>query len=212
MRFHNRKEAGKLLADALIKYRGEEVIVYALPRGGVVLGYEVANALNAPLDLLIARKIAHPASPEYAIAAVTESGEMSVSEPELALLDKKWFREAAEKQREEAKRRRVKYLGDRSSAETAGKTAIIVDDGLATGLTMEAGIKELKKLHPKKIVVAVPVAPADTKIKISKMVDEIIVLCTPEIFLGAVGNYYTEFPQVEDEEVIRLMKLIPPHS
>jgi putative phosphoribosyl transferase len=208
MQFIDRKDAGKQLAHTLEKYRGTDAIIFALPRGGVILGYEIAKALDLPLDLVIARKIGHPVSPEYAIASVTENGEMSVNEAEVAQVKKEWFDQEVKKEQEEAKRRREKYLEGISPPNVSGRTAIIVDDGLATGLTMESCIKEVRKRGPKKIVVAVPVSPADTKLKITKLADEMIVLSTPVVFLGAIDNYYDKFPQVEDEEVIELMRSI----
>jgi predicted phosphoribosyltransferase len=195
-----------MLGDALRTYRGKSGIVYALPRGGVVLGAEVARALDMPLDLLITRKIGHPQQPEYAIGAVVESGEMIVNEEEVARVDPRWFREAVAAERDEARRRRELYLGSRAPMPVAGKSAIIIDDGIATGLTMEVAIRDARRREPARLVVAVPVAPADTVKRLSALVDDFVVLGGTDDFLGAVGAYYDDFPQVSDGEVIDLMR------
>lgn len=205
-RFENREDAGKQLAAALKKYKEKDVVVYALPRGGVVCGAEVAKALGAPLDLLIGRKIGHPYNEEYAIGAVAEDSCSIMNEGEAASVDKAWLEREIEKQKQEAKRRRETYLGARPPVQAEGKTAIIVDDGLATGLTMRLAIKELKHRNPARIVVAVPVSPKDTADEIAKEVDEVVAIESSLSFLGAIGAYYNEFPQLEDSEVIRLMQ------
>lgn len=206
--FKNRSEAGKLLATLLSKYKGEAVVIFALPRGGVVCAVEIAKKLKAPLDLIITRKIGHPSLSEYAIAAIAEDGHVVKNEEEVRAVDKKWFKKETERQRLEAKRRRALYLGARSPFSPEGKIAILVDDGIATGLTMRVAILELKHRHPKKLVVATPIAPEDTADKIALEVDEFIALNTPNIyeFLGAIGAYYDEFLPVEDEEVVKIMK------
>lgn len=205
MRFHNRQQAAEELAKVLDDYRGQDIVVYALPRGGVLLGKVIAEKLHAPLDLLIPRKIGHPTMEEYAIAAVTEFGAIIENSAEVAIVDPAWFRTEVQKQRQEAKRRREKYLQNRSQAEVSGKTAIIVDDGIATGLTMKAAITDLKRLHPSRIVIAVPIAPQDTIKELETLVDKVIVIEKPFIFLGAIGSYYDSFEQVSDEEVVKLM-------
>jgi len=210
MRFRDRADAGKKLAQALMKYQGQNGVVYALPRGGVVLGAEVASALGMPLDLLIPRKIGHPLQPEYAIGAVVESGEMVSNQREVARVDPQWFRQEVEAERQEARRRRELYLGGREPAPVEGKTAIIVDDGIATGLTMEASIREVRRRKPGHLVVAVPVAPPDTVERMSREVDEFVVLDRSPYYLGAVGAYYDSFYQVTDEEVVALLRLVVP--
>ncbi len=207
MLFENRADAGKKLADALENYKSKDAVVYALPRGGVVLGYEVAKKLGAPLDLVITRKIGHPSQPEYAVCAVAEDGHMICNEDERAALDKKWFESEVEKERKEARRRREKYLSGRKPVSCRGKTAIIVDDGIATGLTMFLAVDEVKHENPKEIVIAVPVVPKDTAEKIKKKA-KLVALDIPEIYRGAVGAYYDNFPQVSDEEVIELLSKI----
>jgi predicted phosphoribosyltransferase len=207
MRFTDRQDAGRQLAEALAKYRGSDVIVYALPRGGVIPGFEIAQALGAPLDLIITRKIGHPYQPEYAIAAVAEDGHMIGTAGELEAMDTRWLEEEKKRQQKEARRRRETYLGEREAMPVEGKVAILVDDGIATGLTMRVGILELKHRHPKKIVVAVPVVPASTADLIRSEADELVALDIPTDgqYLGAVGAYYDEFQPVEDEQVISLI-------
>ncbi|MBI3778493.1 MAG: phosphoribosyl transferase [Gammaproteobacteria bacterium] len=206
MRFRDRADAGKRLAQALKTYQGRDGVVYALPRGGVVLGAEVARALGMPLDLLIPRKIGHPLQPEYAICAVVENGEMVCNQHEVARVDPQWFKQEVEAERQEARRRRELYLGGREPAPVQGKTAIIVDDGIATGLTMEVSIRDARRRQPAHLVVAVPVAPPDTVERMSREVDEFVVLDRSPYYLGAVGAYYDYFAQVTDEEVIALLR------
>jgi putative phosphoribosyl transferase len=206
--FRDRADAGRRLAAVLMKYRGESVGVFALPRGGVVLGVEIARYLQAPLDLIVVRKIGHPQSPEYAIGAVTEDGDVVLNRQEAETLDPAWIATTAEAELREARRRRSIFLPDRPPISAEGKIAIIVDDGVATGLTMEAGIHQLRKQHPLKVVVAVPVAAAGTVKRLSPEVDEIVVLHEPTEF-GAVGAFYSDFGQLSDGEVIALVKSSP---
>jgi predicted phosphoribosyltransferase len=204
MIFKDRADAGRKLADALSAYKGDNVVVYALPRGGVVLGTEIARSLNAPLDLIIVRKIGHPYSPEYAIAAVAEDGHTVMNRLEVDSVDKPWFDEAVRTQQQEARRRRELYTRGRPPIPATDKTAILVDDGLATGLTMFAAVQEVQHAHPRKIVVAVPVAPPQTVEELTQVADDVVALyVTPDF--GAIGAFYYRFGQVSDEEVIELM-------
>jgi len=203
--FKNRVEAGERLAGILEKYRGSDAVVLALPRGGVVLARVVAKALDLPLGIVVVRKIGHPYNPEFAIAAISESGQIVKNEEQVKNIDQKWFQEEQIRQLNEAKRRREKYWGGQKPIDIKGKTVIIVDDGLATGLTMMAAIAEVKAQNPQKIVIAVPVSPVDTANKIESMVDEFVAIIIPELFIGAIGSYYEEFTQVSDEEVIELI-------
>ena len=208
--FLDRTDAGKRLAQALLQYKREPVVVYALPRGGVVLGVEVARALDAPLDLIVVRKIGHPLSPEYAIGAVAEDGYVVTDPVEIATIDRRWVVRAAEAELREARRRRTLFLRGRSPVDVREKTAIIVDDGLATGLTMQAAIHEVRNRGPRRVVVAVPVAAAETVNKIRPEVDDQIILYIPPGFFGAVGSFYQRFEQVSDEEVPALIKSMTP--
>ena len=206
MRFSDRKEAGRKLAAELGGYRGDDVVVYALPRGGVVLGYEISRALHVPLDLIITRKIGHPYNPEYAIGAITEEGEALYEERERVEADQDWLKKAAEKERREALRRRRVYLNGRKRTSAQGKRAIVVDDGVATGLTLRAALLSLRKDKPKELIVAIPVAPHDVVQVLRNEADTVVVLEDAKEYLGAVGAYYDEFPQVSDEEVVHFLR------
>jgi predicted phosphoribosyltransferase len=206
MRFHDRIDAGRRLATKLSAYRGADVVVYPLPRGGVPLGIEIARALGCPLGLIIPRKIGHPYSPEYAICAVAESGETVCNPEELARVDPAWFERRVEEERTESKRRRERYFKGRAPVPVEGRTAIIVDDGIATGLTMRAAIKDARQRGAARVVVAVPVAPADTAALLRQEVDEVVAVSIDEHYLGAVGAYYDDFRQVSDDEVVAMLE------
>jgi predicted phosphoribosyltransferase len=205
MYFIDRADAGRKLAKLLLKYRGRDGVVLALPRGGVPVAAEVARALEMPLDLITARKVGHPGNPEYAIAAVTETGELAVNPDEVAELDRHWFDRAVAAQREEAQRRHERYIGDRPPIPVAGRVAIVVDDGIATGLTVRAAIMQARKRKPGKLILAVPVAPRDTADSLANDVDEFIACDVPAMFMGAVGAYYQDFSQTSDEEVAAIL-------
>lgn len=206
MQIKDRVEAGKKLAKLLTEYQGQDVIVYALPRGGVVVGAGIARSLDAPLDLVITRKIGHPAQPEYAIAAVAENGHMETNLQELSVVDKSWLKEAIERERQEAARRKSVYLSGQKSLSASGKVAILVDDGVATGLTMKVAVKEIKHQHPAKTIIAVPVIPSKIAKELEPQIDELVALEITDQFMGAIGAYYQDFPEVSDEEVIQLLK------
>lgn len=208
MEFSDRRAAGKLLAEALKKYTHEKVVVFALPRGGVLTASEIAKALHAPLELILAHKIGHPYQPEYAIAAISEGGYVMENPSEVERVDPAWYASAKAREIEEIGRKRKAYLKGRGEIPIHDAVAILVDDGIATGLTMKAAILELKHRKPKKLVVAVPVAPFSTAQALKAMVDEFIGLHVPEEgnFRGAVGAYYRDFAQTEDQEVISLLE------
>ena len=201
--FQDRRAAGRRLAKALARYDGEDAVVYALPRGGVVLGDAVAKQLELPLALVIPRKIGHPDNLEYAVCAVTEEGELVCNEEESSALDPRWLRKAAGREQREARRRRAAYGSMRLSA--TGRVAIIVDDGIATGLTMRAAIRSLRRELPSEVIVAAPVAPREVVEYLRGEADDVVVLDDSEPFLGAIGAYYESFPQVTDEEVVQIM-------
>lgn len=208
MKFYNRQQAGQLLARKLKKYIDKDVVVYAIPRGGAVTANEIAKKLNAPLDLIIARKIGHPYNTEYAIAAISENGHIVSAKEELKTVDAKWLRGKIEEERMEIKRRKDTYLFGKESISPNGKIAVLVDDGVATGLTLRLGIMELKHQKPRKIIVAVPVISESIAKIIRSEVDELVTLIIPpdNVFLGGVGAYYDEFFQVTDEEVVKILK------
>lgn len=205
MIFKNRIEAGKKLAEKLKKYKNP--IVLSIPRGGVVIGHEIAKDLNCKHDVIIARKLGAPNNSELAIGAVTAEGDLYLDEAliEKMGVDHKYILGEQERQMKEAERREEIYRGGRKKIKTKGKTVIIVDDGLATGATMEAAVRSVKRGGAKKVVVAVPVAPADTEERYIKLGIDIVVLYSPESF-WAIGQFYQDFPQVSDEEVIELLK------
>lgn len=203
--FHDRADAGRQLAERLHEYAGQDCVVYALPRGGVILGAIIAKALHAPYDVVITRKIGHPINPEYAVCAISETGDLVCNEVERALLNPEWLRHAIEREKTEASRRRELYLAGRTHLSAQGKIAIIVDDGIATGLTMRAAIKEIARQHPLEIVVAVPVIPKETAELLQREDATLVAVSIPDEFLGAVGAYYDDFRQVTDAEVIAVL-------
>ena len=212
MRFKNRLEAGVQLAILLQKYAGDNLVVYALPRGGVPLGVEIAKKLHAPFDLVITKKIGHPGNPEYALCAIAEDGEPICNQDDIGYIDKHWLQEEIDRVRVEIKRRREKYFGEITHPDIEGKTAIIVDDGIATGYTMLAAINEIKRRKPGKIVVAIPITPEDTARELRKVTDDLVSVEIDPFYLGAVGAYYDDFSQVEDEEVIYLIQSLEEKS
>lgn len=202
--FDDRSHAGRLLAEKLKEFAGENTVVYALPRGGVVLGYEVAKVLDCPLDLVVSRKVGHPMNSEYAVCAVTENSPPICNQGEVASIEPGWLESEVLRQKAEIKRRKSLYPSPNISPK--GKKAIIIDDGIATGLTLLSAIEEVKSMEPELLIVAVPVSPSDTAETIRGMVDKFICLDIPMCYLGAVGMYYASFPQVSDDEVIELLK------
>ncbi len=204
MKFADRRDAGMRLAKALARYDSDDAVVYALPRGGVVLAREVATQLELPLALVIARKIGHPENEEYAICAVAEEGEPVCDTSESRTVDPAWLAEAVAKERSEAKRRRAAYDGPDIPA--TGKIAIIVDDGIATGLTMRAAIRALRRELPSEVIAAAPVAPHEVLDSLAREADDVVVLHVADPFMDAVGAYYDSFPPVSDDEVIAIMR------
>ncbi len=205
--FKDRKDAGKQLAEKLADYAGKEnVVVLALPRGGVVTGVEIANRLKAALDVFIVRKIGHPMEPELAAGAIAETGAIVYNKDVIASwgVTKEYLRGEAVRQREEIARRQELYRGGQKLVTLRGKTVILVDDGIATGATMKAAIEALKREQPGKLIAAVPVAPPETAVELGSMVDAFVCLDTPRDFM-AVGNYYAEFRQIMDAEVVALL-------
>ena len=203
--FIDRKDAGKQLAEKLSKYRGKNAVVLALPRGGVVIGYEISRALNLPLDIIVVRKIGHSNNPEYAICAVDERGSLLCNETEARSVDQNWLRAEALHQKEEALRRIKVYRGEKNPEEINNKIVILVDDGIATGLTIRAAVRSIQKQNPKELIIAIPIAPHETVVGLQKEA-EVVVLDDARDYLGAVGAYYNHFPQMSDQEVIELLK------
>ena len=204
--FKDRIDAGKKLVGRLWQYKNSNAIVLALPRGGVVVGYEVACLLGLPLDIVVARKIGHPQNPEYAICATNEKDTLLCNKAEARLVDRDWLKGEIGRQRKEAERRIKMYRVGKKPLQITNKVVIIIDDGIATGLTIRLAIKAVRKQKPNRIIIAVPVAPSDIVDKLRREVDEIIALESPEDFLGAVGAHYQEFETVDDDTVVRLLQ------
>jgi predicted phosphoribosyltransferase len=200
-------EAGKRLAEALLDYMEKDVIVLAIPRGGVVVGYEVAHRLRASLDLIIPRKIGAPSDPELAIGAVSQDGTMVLNNELVSMLriPENYIKKEADRQIREIERRMRNYRGEgKPLPALKGKTVILVDDGIATGATTRAAIQSIRKQKTAVLVVAVPVAPKDTIMTLKNEADRVVCLDTPESF-QAIGQFYEDFRQISDEEVIQLL-------
>lgn len=205
MIFKNRQDAGKKLAQELKDFKNaKDTIVCALPRGGVVLGYEIAKELNLPLDVVAPRKIGDPGNEEFAVGAITELGEFLPS-PDAEHISEKNLSNVIKKEIKESGRRLELYRPGMGDRDFVDKTILLVDDGIATGLTMEAAVKTLKSMDVKKIIIAVPISAEDSQKRLRKFVDRIITLDMP-MFFGSVGQFYEEFNQTRDEEVIDLME------
>jgi len=189
------------LADALKEYVDQECVVYGLPRGGVITAKEVADRLHAPLDVLITRKLGHPLNPEYAIGAVTDNGEVVLDDEAIAEVSREYLDAEIARRLQEARDRRRKYVGDHEPVPVEGKTAIVVDDGIATGYTLKAAVVSLKHRNPAFIVVAAPVGPRHALADLQTLADRVVIPYTPPDFF-AIGAYYDDFAPVADREVI----------
>jgi len=206
--FKNRNDAGAQLAVRLSQYKDrEDVLILALQRGGVVIGYELAQALNAPLDVLIVRKIGYPGQEELAIGAISETGSVVLNQSIIAVghPSEGYIKAAIERQKHELSRRVQLYRAGKGLPALAGKIALLVDDGVATGATIKAAIETLKQEKLARLVVALPVGPTETVDELRAMVDEVVCLETPLNFM-AVGIHYQDFTQVSDQEVVDLLK------
>jgi len=212
MPFRNRQEAGQKLAAALTQYKEQQPVVLALPRGGVPVAAEVAAALNAPLDLILVRKIGVPYQPELAMGAVVDGAEPIVVRNEdvirLSGIGKAEFQAVCDSELKEIERRRQRYLGGRERVDVADKTAIVIDDGVATGATTRAALRATRMRKPKRLVLAIPVAPTDSLAALREDADEVVCLEDHEFF-GAIGLYYSDFRQVSDPEVIATLERFP---
>jgi len=208
MPFADRRDAGRRLAAVLAKYQGEDAVVLALPRGGVPVASEIAARLNAPLDLILVRKIGVPTQPELAMGAVVDGlHPLTVRNQEVieaAGVTQKQFNAIRDHELGEIRRRRIAYLGVRRQSDIAGRVAIVVDDGVATGATAQAALRATKQRNPKKLVLAIPVAPTDTLAELRQEADEIVCLEEYQEF-SAIGFYYSNFNQLEDSDVREIL-------
>lgn len=204
--FNDRQDAAMRLADALKAYAGKNPLVLAIPRGAVPMARIIADALGGELDVVLVRKLRAPQQPELAIGSVNESGWTFIADHAAGYgADKAYIESEKRLQMDTIRKRRAQYTPIRPSIDPAGRTVIVVDDGLATGATMISALHGLRANHPQRLVCAVPVAPPDTLEKVAEMADEVVCLETPWSF-RAVAQFYRYFPQVDDDEVIEILK------
>jgi putative phosphoribosyl transferase len=207
--FRNREEAGRMLADKLSQYRNDPTaLLLALPRGGVAVGYQLSLALHLPLDVFITRKIGAPGNPEYAIGAVAETGSLYLNQEAVSSfgLSRHELDRLIHVQEKEIARRKDLYRQGRSLPQLTGRTVLLVDDGIATGSTFMASALAIRSLQPRRLVGAIPVGPPSTIREVRAHVDELVVLKTPDPF-EAVGNFFMDFTQVEDRDVVEYLNL-----
>ncbi len=201
--FRNREEAGQLLAQRLMDLKGDpNVVVLGVPRGGVLVAAEIARALQAPLDVYITRKLGAPGNPELAIGAIAEDGTLVLDHETIAMLNvpEAYLQEEQRRQQAEIRARTARYRSGRGPLSLTGKRVILVDDGVATGKTLEATIQALRQHPVRELILAVPVGPPSTIERLQRLVDRLEVLETPDVF-WAVGMFYEDFHQVDDSEV-----------
>ncbi|MGB3682468.1 MAG: phosphoribosyltransferase [Rubrobacteraceae bacterium] len=204
--FMDREDAGRQLAGLLSGYRDEDATVLALPRGGVPVGYEIARLLKAPLDVFVARKLGAPGRPELAIGAIAPGGVRIINERVVRQIGvpEGWIEAVSERELAEVGRRMRRFRGGGAGPEIRGRTVILVDDGIATGMTVRAAIQAIRKDFPRRIVLAVPVCAGATADELNSEVDELVCLQKPAD-LWAIGFWYENFHQLEDEEVLGLL-------
>jgi len=206
--FRDRTDAGRQLAAELLRFKDKDPVVLALPRGGVPIGREIAAMLDAPMDLILVRKIGAPGQPELALGAVVDgpNPELVINEDVKAMLHvgADYIAREEARQLDEIKRRRTLWLGARPRVAIAGKTALIVDDGIATGATVRAALHAVRRARPARLVLAAPVAPPDTVERLRADADEVVCLATPALF-WAISMFYGDFPQLDDAEVSAIM-------
>lgn len=206
MLLQDRTDAGEQLAEVVPSLNIKNTVVLALPRGGVPLGVIMAKKRGAPFDLILAKKIGHPTNSEYAIGAIAEGGRPILGEGYVEELHEKWVQDEVPRIQKEMLKKRELYRKVLPNQCLKDKDVLIVDDGIATGLTMFAAIKAVKERNPKSVSVAVPVIPKTTYEHLKQATEEVYMLEVPEHFLGGVGAYYEKFPQLTDEQVTEMLK------
>ncbi len=206
MQFRSRAEAAQMLAERLAEWRGKQAVVLAVPRGGVPMGALVATALDADLDVVLVRKLRSPMNPEFALGAIDEEGKVWIgSAVERFGIDERWVRQEAERQRAVIRVRRARYSEVHSPVEITGRTAIVVDDGVATGATMTAALRAIRARNPAYLICAIAVATPGAVQQLRTHCDAVVCLHATRAFF-AVGEFFRDFAQVSDEEVIDLLE------
>lgn len=205
MAFADREEAAHQLAERLASYHGQRSLVLAIPRGAVPMAKIIADALGGEVDVVLVRKLGAPGNPEYAIGSVTEAGDVYLSEDGKAIASPEYVEQEKEAQLQTIRKRRRLYTPVRPPIDPKDRVVIIVDDGIATGATMLAALESIRRRKPKKLIVAVGVAPKDSLRTLENAADEVVCLEVPVLFF-AVGQHFRDFPQVEDEEVVEILR------
>jgi putative phosphoribosyl transferase len=204
--FRNRIEAARRLAQELDRYRGRKPLVLAVPRGAVPMGRVIADQLEGELDVVLVHKLGAPGNPEYAIGAVNEAGELLLRDSiDVGGVPPAWIERERQREHDVLRRRRALYTPDRPSADPRDRVVIVVDDGIATGATLKAALQAVRAQHPARLVAAVGVAPPESLAELRALADEVVCLETPRFFF-AVGQFFERFDQVEDQEVVELLR------